>query len=256
MPVGQTATQRPQSTQAPLSSARPRRRSRHGLCDRFSAGLAAGCVVANDQRIVVDEDRLEAPVRADDEAEEGLGVGRRVCADHLKEFRDRDEVRDEDVRDEGRQHDPNRVEEDRPPAVRRRSVEALAALPVGDSAEDLLFERAKEPLKEDRLRAGPPTEGATEEGGRDDEGERHGEEKEDDERSILRIERRPKKEESAGWNVEKYSRIASDLDPREGDENRNKYREDELARRRKTPVDGERNNALTAPVGKDGTFAP
>jgi len=157
----------------------------------FAAGFAASFVVADVDGVVVGEGRLEAAVRAHDDAEllakpceaeiedggeeshhpEGPDMVEGAAAHHSPEAFERDEIRQEDVRDDQRDdevEEPFRAAPQDLVAVPRGAVEsppgrAVAFEPELDATVDV--------IEEDRVGAGPAAPQAAEKRRHEKEGE-------------------------------------------------------------------------------------
>jgi hypothetical protein len=219
MPVGQTTTQRLQSTQSPLVFP-------FFPLSLLPARFAAPFVIADHQRVVVDEHRLEPAVRAEDDAHllaekrevaveerghrghprERLRMLARRVAHHRPERRERHEIRDEDVGDEERGHEEERVTRD---LAERRVL-------LGDRLRQVL-DRTEDALQENGLRACPPAPYAADERGRVGEPERESGDDKEHEEHVLWPERRSEKEKPTVLDVQEERGTAVDVHDRQED---------------------------------------
>ena len=203
MPVGQTCTQRRQSTQSPAPAA-----------PFFSARLAAPRIVADDERVAVDERGLQAAIRTEDDAkllakprevepqragdEEDEKERRRVFAGrvrhHRVEARERDEIREQHMREE--QLSPGR---------------GVALAQAVDAARD---------VEEDGLRAGPAAPHAAEQRGEVEKAEADSAQDEEGDPHILAEKGGAEVVELPVRDIEEKRGMAIDANPRERDVDR------------------------------------
>jgi hypothetical protein len=233
MPVGQTCTQMPQSTQSPLPAA-----LWSSLLRARAARLAALGVVGDDQRVGVEHDALEAGVGAHvlahllaheagvapggegiEEDPEGL-PGPELPAQHRTSQRlDRREVADEG--EAGPQRDQG------PDGVLGRLARELAGTPgrgiqlhARDAVALEAFLHPHEDLGVDGLRAGIAAEQTPGHGGEQEQGEGRDDQQDGEIEDVLRPEHQAEDVELALDDVEQHGLAAVPFEPAQAVEDR------------------------------------
>jgi hypothetical protein len=233
MPVGQTTTQRLQSTQSPLagSLALPR-------------GSPRLDVVADHQRVVVDQRGLQAAVGADGQAQllakprevevddgahgqhprEGLTVRAGPALDHVQQGRQRGEVAEHEVAHQERRAQEDRVLEHLAPELVEAHRPLIATHAHVAWTFDEALDGAEDTLEEHRVRAGIAAPDAAVECGHHEEREADAAQHEEREPEVLRVHAEPEQEEAPVLNVEEHRWAPPHLNERQrhvdGDQDR------------------------------------
>ena len=225
MPVGQTATHSPQSTQSPCRLA------------ELSARLAAPRVVADHERVGIEQHALEARVGAQVLAE-GLAHEREVeigerGRDHEEARHGRRErSRGRALRAAARARRSRRRDGSR---ARRRSSSHTSVRGELAPGGDLLRRRPARPaldeardrvvhIGDDRLRAGPAAPEPPRQRREEEQREREADHDQPQEVELLRKDHEPEHVELARRHVEAHQRLAGDLDPRDHQQDRDQRR--------------------------------
>src|SRR5690606_3491163 len=199
----------------------------------LGARLAARRVIADDDRVLIDQRRLEATVRADDQAgllaeprivevehrgpEEGPSecgpVPGRSRSDVLEEVVHRNEVGEKRVRDPGRENQVDRVLDGLAPD----SIEAERSGVPPDSALtasfDPAFDLAEQTFGEHRLRTGPAAPHPSEDRRDHEEAESHSDQEEEREVKVLVGEGGAEEVRGPSGQIEMNRGTPADLDP-------------------------------------------
>ena len=208
---------------------------RRSAVPTLAAGLAAFGVVADDQRVVVDQCGLKPAVGADDDAEllakpgevpvqrrggdhheekqsPVLGGGAR---DHRVHMRQRHEVREEEMRDRCRKQNEQRVLGDSPHhlgRIPRRGVEPAAR---GRIAVDQPLDGAIDEFEKHRLRAGPAAPDASEQRGDKKQRKAQAGDEEEQQPRFLRGDGPAEEVETPLGHIEEHRWVSTNRNPRQ-----------------------------------------